>query len=106
MGQLACAGQYDADEMDWTPEGPSRYTQFSHQPAPEYRRPEGPNPFRGTLPPAPKAPAHKIRNPKPFLPATQEKKSNFMREIRGEIRAATGSPSEDEDDVFGFGRKK
>lgn len=29
-----------------------------------------------------------------------------MREIRGEIRAATGSPSEDEDDVFGFGRKK
>ena len=94
------------EEMDWTPTGPSKYTQFSYEPQPEYRRPDGPNPFRGTLPPAPKAPAHKIRNPKQFLPASQEKKSNFMKEIRGELRAATGTPSDDEDGTFGFGGRK
>lgn len=92
--------------MDWTPTGPSQYTQFNHQPKAEYQRPAGPNPFRGTLPPAPKAPAHKIRNPKPFLPASQDKKSNFMKEIRGELRAVTSTPSDDEDETFGFGGRK
>jgi hypothetical protein len=94
------------NEMDWTPTGPSQYTQFNYQPTPEYRRPDGPNPFRGTLPPAPKAPAHKLRNPKPFLPASQEKKNSFMRDIRGQLRAATGTPSDDEDETFGFGGRK
>lgn len=101
--------QYEEEdnEMDWTPTGPSQYTQFNHQPVPEYRRPDGPNPFRGTLPPAPKAPAHKARNPKPFLPASQDKKQNFMNQIRGEIRGATGSPtSDDEDGAFSFGGSK
>ncbi|KIW05300.1 uncharacterized protein PV09_03825 [Verruconis gallopava] len=98
--------EYDGNEMDWTPTGPSQYTQFSPQPKLEYRRPEGPSPFRGTLPPAPKPPAHKIRNPKPFIPASQDRKNNFMKEIRGELRAATGSPSDDEDGTFGFGSRK
>jgi hypothetical protein len=95
-----------ANEMDWTPTGPSQYTQFSPEHVREYRRPDGPNPFRGTLPPAPKPPAHKVHNPKPFIPASQDRKNNFMKEIRGEIRAATGTPSDDEDEGWGFGGRK
>lgn len=81
---------YDpADAMDWSPSTPStRLTLHpqNHRGAPATNQtPQGPTPFRGTLPPAPTAPAHRLRNPLAYHPtqfrkASTPEKENIFRQ--------------------------
>jgi hypothetical protein len=78
--------------MDWTPTGPTELKQINPRRSaqPTFQSPYrhvGPSPFRGTLPPAPQAPAHKARNPRslqPFIPASKEKQELFAKNMAGE----------------------
>jgi hypothetical protein len=89
--------------MDWTPTGPTEIKQINPKRVvqPTFQSPYrhvGPSPFRGTLPPAPQAPAHKARNPRslqPFIPASKEKQELFAKKLAG-----------DNDDVFGGASKR
>ena len=57
----------DADAMDWSPSAPATYTTFNPRNHPGARSQQfintGPSPFHGTLPAAPVAPSHRLRNP-------------------------------------------
>jgi hypothetical protein len=78
--------------MDWTPTESTELKQINlRRPVqPTFQSPYrhvGPSPFRGTLPPAPQAPAHKARNPRsmqPFIPASKEKQEMFAKRMVGE----------------------
>lgn len=71
----------DADAMDWTP---SASTSFS--PAPirtgttSFGASSGPSPFHGTLPAAPRAPAHRLRQPPALQPGALRKVSDTQKE--------------------------
>ncbi|RDI85366.1 GDP-Man:Man(3)GlcNAc(2)-PP-Dol alpha-1,2-mannosyltransferase [Venturia inaequalis] len=97
------ASNYDFDDsddtlsvasssMDWIPTESTEIKQINpRRPAqPAFQSPYrhvGPSPFRGTLPPAPQAPAQKARNPRsmqPFISASKEKKEMFAKRMAGD----------------------
>lgn len=103
---------YDEDEdtMEWTPTRPSQTTYYDLRPRnnPIAQRQSQqlqqlmnssrnePSPFRGTLPPAPIAPAHKLRNP-PNQPTFRKtpltKQKDFFSKIMGSTASATTNAS-------------
>ncbi|EKG21298.1 hypothetical protein MPH_01290 [Macrophomina phaseolina MS6] len=103
----ATTRRYDDDEdtMEWTPTRPSQTTYYDLRPRnnPIAQRQtqqlqhllntskNEPSPFRGTLPPAPIAPAHKLRNP-PNQPTFKKtplaKQKDFFSRIMGSTAQA------------------
>jgi hypothetical protein len=80
----------EGDEMDWTPAKnefrPTRSPQI-HQPTPAHA---APSPFYGRLPPAPIAPAQRLRNPpnRPtFRKASATQKQSFLDGFAGSTSA-------------------
>lgn len=104
----ATTRRYDEDEdtMEWTPTRPSQTTYYDLRPRnnPIAQRQtqqlqnllnssrNEPSPFRGTLPPAPIGPAHKLRNP-PNQPTFKKtplaKQKDFFSRMMGSTAAAT-----------------
>ncbi|KAL1635484.1 hypothetical protein SLS58_010241 [Diplodia intermedia] len=96
----------DEDTMEWTPTRPSQTTYYDLRPRnnPIAQRQtqqlqrlvnaskNEPSPFRGTLPPAPIGPAHKLRNP-PNQPTFKKtpltKQKDFFSKIMGSTANAT-----------------
>jgi hypothetical protein len=87
------------DMMDWTPgEQPTRrlapsqslFQDMEQNPrSPRYPlRSTEPSPFRGTLPPAPEPPLHRLLKPKPpvFKATSEKRKENFFAEVMGRDR--------------------
>lgn len=104
----ATTRRYDEDEdtMEWTPTRPSQTTYYDLRPRnnPIAQRQtqqlqnllnssrNEPSPFRGTLPPAPIGPAHKLRNP-PNQPTFKKtplaKQKDFFSRMMGSTAAVT-----------------
>jgi hypothetical protein len=74
--------QSDDDAMDWTPSATSSFTPITFRPgARSLNLPIQTSPFHGTLPAAPRAPSHKLRQP----PALQ---AGALRQVSGQEKAA------------------
>ncbi|KAI9733252.1 MAG: hypothetical protein M1834_003336 [Cirrosporium novae-zelandiae] len=75
----------DNDAMDWTPsQQPANLLSASLRPRNQPPPPLVPSPFHGRLPPAPIAPAHKLRNPPnqpTFQPTHPQTQQNFFQSV-------------------------
>lgn len=81
LSRTAESDYSDVDAMDWTPSvAPSFNPIPLRTAASSYGAPPGPSPFHGTLPAAPRAPAHRLRQPAALQPGALRKVSDTQKE--------------------------
>lgn len=102
---------HDADAMDWTPTNKSSMTAFNPPTRTTgssfaFNTQSGPSPFRGTLPPAPVSPAHRLRKPPANAPgafkkASDVQKSQFSMNLRSNTLSNAVTPGRHHRDTDG-----